>query len=122
MNKHEVFISYHHENDQEAKELLIKMNSQFDLFDGYSVREGDIDDDLEPETIRRIIRDHYIKEATVLLLLCGVETKLRKHIDWEINAAMFNTEKNPRMGILVINLLSIPTQSMRSSDETEEKL
>lgn len=59
------------------------------------------------EQIRCEIRDNYIKSATVLILLCGENTKRRKHIDWEIHAAMYDSDANPQMGILVINLPSI---------------
>lgn len=54
-----------------------------------------------------------------MILLCGENTRKRKHIDWEIHAAMFHTENNPRMGIVVINLPTIK-QSIRAGS-TEEK-
>ena len=61
------------------------------------------------------------KEATVMILLCGENTKTRKHIDWEIHAAMFNTDNNPKMGIIVVNLPSI-SQACRKSDDTEKDI
>ena len=110
--RHKVFISYFHKDDQYYKDALINMKEwdseklqNISIFDDYSVHENEIDDTgLTSEQIRKIIRDEYIKDATVLILLCGANTKNRKHIDWEIHAAMFDTEKNPKMGILVINL------------------
>ncbi|MBQ6921224.1 MAG: TIR domain-containing protein [Bacilli bacterium] len=105
MERHKVFISYYHK-DQSYKDLICDVwNSNQELFDDYSVGFGDIDDtNKSDETIRKIIRDEYIADATVLLLLCGPETKTRKYIDWELHAAMYNTENNPKMGIVVINL------------------
>jgi len=92
------------------------------IFDDYSVHEDEIDDTgLTSEQVRKIIRDEYIKEATVMILLCGENTKTRKHIDWEIHAAMFNTDKNPKMGIIVVNLPSI-SQACRKSDDTEKDI
>lgn len=74
------------------------------------------------EQVRREIRDNYISDATVLLLLCGERTKERKYIDWEIQAAMTNYDNNPQMGIVVVNLPSIENrQKIRSVFGTEDK-
>ncbi len=123
INKHKVFISYHHLNDQYYKDFLIEvLNQRYDLFDDYSVNQDEVDDTgKSDETIRRIIRDNYIADATVLILLCGTETKYRKFIDWELHAAMYNTDLNPKMGILVVNLPSI-SQSRRGPTELEKPL
>jgi len=105
MDKHKVFISYYHKEDQEYKNYLERMNYYGDLFINMSVRNGDIDDQgMTSEQIRVKIRDEYIKDSTVLVLLCGRNTKGRKHVDWEIHASMYDTVKNPKMGILIINL------------------
>ena len=49
--------------------------------------------------------------------------KKRKHIDWEIHAAMYNSDVNPQMGILVINLPTISSsQAMISNSEREEEI
>lgn len=122
--RHKVFISYYHNEDQYYKNELLRQNefSGYDAFVDWSVHEKEIDDtDLTSERIRQIIRDDYIKDATVLILLCGENSKHRKHIDWEIHAAMFNTKKNPQMGILVVNLPTID-QSCRAHGDVEKAL
>ena len=54
--RHKVFISYYHKEDQWYKNELLRLNNQYNLFDDYSVRENEIEDDnLLPETIRQII-------------------------------------------------------------------
>ncbi|MCI9654242.1 MAG: TIR domain-containing protein [Acholeplasmatales bacterium] len=125
--RHKVFISYYHADDQYYKNYLINLKeydgyNRQSIFEDYSVHENEIDDTgLTSEQIRRIIRDDYIKEATVLILLCGCNTKKRKHIDWEIHAAMYNSEYNPKMGILVINLPST-NQYIRAGEDKEKPL
>lgn len=104
--KHKVFISFHHKNDQWAKEELLKLNKQFEIFIDGSVDTGDIDDDLSDETIRQKIRDEYLRDSTVTILLVGTETKNRKHIDWELYSSMIDGAKNKKSGILVIQLPS----------------
>ena len=126
--RHKVFISYYHADDQYYKNNLINMR-EYDyygniqsIFEDYSVHENEIDDTgLSSERIRQIIRDEYIREATVLILLCGQNTKRRKHIDWEIHAAMFDTQLNPKMGILVINLPTIQ-QPFRAGENEDKPL
>jgi len=114
ISRHKVFISYYHAEDQSYKNHLLQQNQFHNIFDDYSVREDDIDDtNLSSEQIRRTIRDNYMKNATVLLLLCGKNTRRRKHIDWEIHTAMYHSDKNPQMGIVVVNLPTI-SQCQRS--------
>lgn len=125
--KHKVFISYYHKDDQYYKDTLIEMKEfncdkmQYEsIFDDCSVLEGEIDDTgMSSEQIRREIRDNYIKNSTVLILLCGENTKRRKHIDWEIHAAMYDSIINPQMGILIINLPEV-SQSMIACDQEEK--
>lgn len=125
--RHKVFISYYHHDDQYYKNYLINMKEYTyygfqSVFEDCSVHEDEIDDTgLTSERIRQIIRDDYIREATVLILLCGQNTKRRKHIDWEIHAAMFDTKLNPKMGILVINLPSI-NQAVRAGENEDKPL
>lgn len=123
IKKHKVFISYYHQDDQKYKNELLRLNKQYDIFDNYSVPENEVDDRGKTrESIRRIIRDKYIKDATVLILLCGKNTSRRKFIDWELHAAMYDTEKNHRMGILVINLPTIKEQYELAGEENDKRL
>ena len=127
--RHRVFISYYHHDDQRYKDYLIKMQEfnietmqMLSIFEDFSVHEKEIDDaGLSSEQIRCIIRDEYIKDATVLILLCGENTKKRKHIDWELHAAMYDSPANRQMGIIVVNLPTIK-QGIRASSEEEKPL
>lgn len=127
--RHRVFISYYHHDDQRYKDYLIKMQEfnietmqMQSIFEDFSVHEKEIDDaGLSSEQIRCIIRDEYIKDATVLILLCGKNTKKRKHIDWELHAAMYDSPANRQMGIIVINLPTIK-QGICASSEEEKPL
>ena len=105
-NKHKVFISFHHE-DQTYKNQFVQMMGK-DLVDK-SVEDGDIDDDrLLTETIRQKIRDDFITEATVTVVLIGPCTWQRKHVDWEIGSSLRDTKKNSRCGLLGILLPDHP--------------
>lgn len=101
-----VFISYHHRNDQAYKQALLDLNATHQIFIDASVDVGEIDESLPSQTIRRIIRDEYLAESTVTILLVGTETKYRKHIDWELYSSMIDGSVNKRSGILVVTLPS----------------
>ena len=107
MGKHRVFISYHHKNDQAYKEYLVKLSRAYDIFDDYSVNSGDIDDNgLNDEQIRVIVRDEYLRDSSVTIVLVGTETRSRKHVDWELFSSMRDSPINKKSGIILINLPS----------------
>jgi len=101
---HKVFISYHHRNDQDYKEDLVELAREHKVFIDKSVDTGDIDDSLPDERIREIIRDGYLRDSTVTVVLVGQATKRRKHVDWEIYSSMFDGKVNKKSGIVVVNL------------------
>lgn len=104
---HRVFISYHHANDQVYKEELVKWAEANSIFRDWSVDTGDISDDLTDQQIREKIRDEYLRDSSVTILLVGTETKYRKHIDWELYSSMYDGKINKQSGIIVINLPTI---------------
>lgn len=104
---HRVFISYHHANDQWYKDTLVKFGKEYKIFDDYSVDTGDISDDLTTEQIRETIRDEYLRDSTVTILLVGTETKHRKYVDWELYSSMYDGKINKKSGIIVVQLPSI---------------
>lgn len=104
---HKVFISYHHRNDQRYKNHLVAMGEAWGIFTDRSVNTGDIPENWETQTIRRVIRDDYLRDSTVTILLCGEETRFRKHVDWELKSSMIDGQVNKRSGVIVITLPSI---------------
>ena len=105
--RHAVFVSFHHANDQSYRNIFTtRFSSRFDLCVDKSVDIGDIDPNLQAETIRRKIRDEYLRTSSVTVVLIGIETWQRKHVDWEIAASLRDTQFNPRSGLLGILLPS----------------
>lgn len=100
--RHKVFVSYHHDNDDKYKNIFCKMLEP-DIVDK-SVEDGDIDTRLKTGTIRQKIRDEFIADATVIVVLVGQCTWQRKHVDWEIGSSLRDTKKNSRCGLLGILL------------------
>jgi hypothetical protein len=107
--RHNVFISYHHANDQIYKDAFERIFAeQYDIIITKSVQIGDIDPNLKTDTIRQKIRDEYLRDSTVTVVLIGKETWKRKHVDWEIGSSIRHTQYSSRSGLLGILL---PTYS-----------
>ncbi len=109
-NRHKVFVSYHHDKDQAYREKFERLFSDiFDIMVSKSVQIGDLDPNLKTATIRQKIREKYLRDSTVTVVLIGAETWKRKHVDWEIGASIRQTEHKPRSGLLGILLPTYPT-------------
>ena len=121
MAMHKVFISHHHGNDQGYKEALVEFGEKHEIFVDRSVDTGDIPDDWTDERIRRAIRDQYLRDSTVTIVLVGRETRRRKHVDWEIHSSMYDGSVNKRSGIVVINLPGISDDEFNAPHGYEEK-
>ena len=100
--RHKVFVSFHHDEDQAYKDLFVLMMGD-DIVDK-SVEDGDIDDRLPTERMRQKIRDDFIADATVTIVLIGPCTWQRKYVDWEIGSSLRDTKLNSRCGLLGILL------------------
>ena len=110
--RHKVFTSYHHHNDQSYRDQFERLfANSYDIMVSMSVQIGDIDPKLRVDTVRQKIRDEYLRDSTVTVVLIGAETWKRKHVDWEIGSSIRQTQLNPRSGLLGILLPSYPLLS-----------
>ena len=103
--RHRVFISFHHE-DQRYKDEFVRMMG--DKMIDESVDIGDIPQNIPVETISQNIRDNFIRDASVTVVLIGPGAWQRKHVDWEIGASLRDSGYNPRCGLLGILLPNHP--------------
>lgn len=101
--RHKVFISYYHEEDQGCKRRFAQL-LEHSIVDR-SLQHGGIDSHgLSTEALFQSIREDYIADATVTVVLIGHCTWQRKYVDWEIGASLRDTQTNPRCGLLGILL------------------
>jgi len=100
--RHKVFVSFHHDNDEAYKNEFIRRMGN-DIVN-WSVEDGDINPNDNPDNIFRLIREKYLRDSTVTVVLIGKETWKRKFVDWEIYSSLRNTIVSPRSGLLGILL------------------
>lgn len=84
--KHKVFTSYYHKDDQEYKDYIDENFNKIII--NKSVMDNDINSDNSDEYVKRLIREDYISDSSVIIVLVGKNTKTRKHVDWEIYAGL----------------------------------
>ncbi len=84
--KHKVFLSYYHRDDQFYRDFF--ENAFKHLYITKTVQPGDINTDNSTEYIRRLIREDYISDASIVIVLVGPKTRCRKHVDWEVSAGL----------------------------------
>lgn len=115
-HRHRVFVSFHHALDQDDyRQFRELFHDRAEAIVDESVQDGDIDPNDKTDNTRRIIREKYLRDTTVTVVLVGRETWQRKHVDWEIGASIRQTAASSRSGLLGI-LLPSYSSSNRTYD------
>lgn len=97
-----VFISYHHNSDQEYYDTFSRAFSA-----GYeAVQDNSLEriiDSGDSDYVIRRIREKHITGTSCTIVLCGPQTRWRKYVDWEIKATL-----DKRHGLIGIKLPNNP--------------
>ncbi|SDB63119.1 TIR domain-containing protein [Butyrivibrio sp. INlla16] len=103
--KHKVFFSFYHHDDQWYKNYIDKYLSG-DIINK-SVKDGEYNTDISDEYIKRLIREDKISDSSVIVVLVGPNTRKRKHVDWEIYAGL-RASVNGSAGLIGVLLPEFP--------------
>ncbi len=112
-DKHKVFISYHHECDEYYRNEFERLFGS--VFVNKSVGYNEIDSQNSTDYIKRLILEEYITDASVAVVLVGQESSCRKHIDWELSAAL-DKKVGGYSGLLGICLPGHPDYGLTTYD------
>lgn len=119
MERHKVFISYYHHDDQYYKNYIENNLSEYVI--NKSVKDGEINSDNSTEYIKRLIQRDYISSSSVIVVLVGKNTKTRKFVDWEIYAGL-RSSMNGSAGLVGILLPGMDTNNNYSYDILPDRL
>ena len=72
--------------------------------------DGEYDSENSDSYIKRLIREGKVSDSSIVVVLLGPNTKNRKHVDWEIYAAL-RASINGSSGLVGILLPSFPLTS-----------
>ena len=117
-NQHKVFVSHCYTEDQHYRERFEKLFSDvYGILISDSLKMGDFDNTkFSTERIRQHIRDKFLRDSTVTIVLVGVNTWQQKSVDWEISSSIRQTEYNTRSGLLGILLPTYPGPTSKHYD------
>lgn len=89
--KRRVFISHYRADRAEVDAFISRFGDLEQVFTYYALGAGDNDDYVEstnPAYVMQRIRELYLKDSTVTIVLVGSCTHSRRYIDWEIKASL----------------------------------
>lgn len=107
--KHKVFISYHHEDQDEVNEFIKGFDEKKEVFITRAIgieRFPDIINSSDTDYIMRRIRQLFLNDSTVTIVLLGKCTYSRRYIDWEIQSSLRSGEFSTPNGLVGIELKS----------------
>lgn len=103
-----IFVSFHHALNQKHADVIRGIVTSLGHTD-ISVNEGTKIENEEKKTdeqIRREIRDNFLKDVDITIVIVGQDTTNRKHIDWEIRSTVYKFEGHRNGGLIVVNALT----------------
>jgi len=104
--RHKCFVSYHVDDITEVEAFLDDFGTEFIPRSVGVTVEDDFVDSTDEDYIKRRIRELYLTDSTVTIVLLGGCTWARKFVDWEISASLRDDTANKRSGLLVYPLPS----------------
>lgn len=113
--RHKCFISYHHADQDEVNAFvstygpgLFKENGAFIPKGLGRVMSDEIINSDDPDYVMRRIRELYLDDSTVTIVLMGKCTWARRYVDWEIQSSLRSGQTITPNGLLGIKLPSFP--------------
>lgn len=111
--RHKCFISYHHADQDEVDQFISTFDHDRDVFIarglGQEMAQDIINSDDTTYVMRRI-KELYLRDSTVTIVLMGKCTWARKYVDWEIQASLRHGDTVTPNGLLGIKLPSYPAR------------
>jgi MTH538 TIR-like domain (DUF1863) len=101
------FISYHHVDQQAADKFVRDFDHEYNSFIARGLGEempGDVIDSTNPEYVMAKIRERYLADSTVTIVLMGRCTWARRYVDWEIQTSLRSGLYSTPNGLLGIKL------------------
>lgn len=108
------FISYHHADQDEVDEFVRTFDHQRNIFISRGLGKEmsqDIVNSNDTDYVMRRIRELYLSDSTVTIVMLGKCTWARRYVDWEIQSSLRNGETVTANGLLGIRLPSFPSSN-----------
>ena len=105
--RHKCFVSFHHDDDAEVVDFIDAFEDVFiPRVLGITDDDSDLIDSTDVGYVMDEIRERYLTDSSVTIVLVGKCTWARRYVDWEVYSTLRNDKKNRRSGLLPITLPS----------------
>lgn len=100
------FISYHHADQAYVDAFVKHFDAAHDIFIARQLGSmpNDVIDSNDTDYVMRRIRQDYIGDSTVTIVMLGKCTWARRYVDWEIQASLRSGETVTPNGLIGIKL------------------
>lgn len=105
--KRRCFISYHHADEQAVRNFIQVFSVAGEIFSHRALgleMEPDIVNSYDTDYVMRRIRQRYMADTSVTIVMLGQSTWKRRYVDWEIAASLRNAPGAPANGLLGVHL------------------
>ena len=105
--RHKCFISYHQDDENEVKKFIDEFSGVFIPKVLGALNIDDLIDSTDTDYVMRRIRELYLTDSTITIVMIGKCTWARRYVDWEVASSLRNDPINRRSGLMAITLKSV---------------
>ncbi|WP_460540396.1 TIR domain-containing protein [Glycomyces halotolerans] len=120
--RHKCFVSYHAADADEVESFLDEFGAAFiPRVIGVTDEDPWVESN-DTDYIMEKIREKYLTDSTVTIVLRGKCTWARKYVDWEIYSSLRNDSRNKRSGLMGISLPSFTEKPRKLPTRLDDNL
>ena len=108
--RHKCFLSYHHADQRRVDDFIATFDAKHDVFITRGITmPDDVIRSEDPTYVMRRIRELFLGDSTVTIVLVGECTWARKFVDWEVQASLRQPADGLPNGMLAVLLSKTKT-------------
>lgn len=103
--RHKCFIAYHHDDQTRVDTFIRTFDEKRDVFINRGLgMTSDVIESEDVDYVMRRIRQLYLQDSTVTIVLVGKCTWARRFVDWEVQASLRQPQDGKPNGLVAILL------------------
>lgn len=109
------FISYHHADQTAVDRFIRDFDHEYDCFIARGLGQempGELINSSNTDYVMSKIREKFLRDSTVTIVLIGKCTWARRYVDWEIQSSLRRGETRTPNGLLGVRLPTYPNNGM----------
>jgi len=116
------FLSYHADDADEVASFIEEFGSVFiPKVIGVSDSDDFIDSS-DTDYVMNCVREQYLTDSTVTIVMIGACTWARRYVDWEIYSTLRSDKRNRLSGLMGVTLPSVAGSSRRTPPRLDDNL